>query len=412
MLFTPALPATSEFRYDMPIPLGAEVDLVVGLSEEDIKIATEKYYGIGETAYGQLEAIRYNFIKSAYGDKYYAGAYWKGDPYLLDAEGNRLVGENGKPLKNLDRDLCILVTDMSIIPKDLNHPKLFFEEVKYSEKELLQFRQNMWDKFENKGLVGSMLETKENKIYILLLEGFDVVRLFEVVPEDVCSIEFVEDEDTMETLATPVYNGKLVSILDNFQTIGNGSIGFPVSWGTNNSNKGWITAGHIGGSSGTRARYNGSSTDMGTPGNVKVSGNCDVQTILRTNTNYCSHHQGPFGDTINYQESTDASLPVIDTWVEYYGQASNQNIYTTIIGVDGSYTENSNTKTPLVVVDSTSQKGDSGGPVLRDNENDTYTAVGIITGKITSGKYSGKMAYSRIRHIRNSITNLSVAAFS
>ncbi|MCL2815831.1 MAG: hypothetical protein FWD23_14645, partial [Oscillospiraceae bacterium] len=90
------------------------------------------YNGIGESTYGQLENMRYNFMKSVDEEKYYAGAYWEGDPYLLDGEGNVLLYEDGSPFKNLERDLHILVTDLSIVPKELNHPKLFFDEVKYS----------------------------------------------------------------------------------------------------------------------------------------------------------------------------------------------------------------------------------------------------------------------------------------
>ena len=207
MLFTPAVSVISEFSYDTPIPLGAEIDLVMGMSDEDTKMAIENYHSISETAYGQLEAIRYNFMESIDEEKYYAGAYWKGDPFLLDAEGNILEDESGMPLKNYERDLYILVTDISIVPKEINHPKLFFEEVKYSETELLQFIRSMWNKFENRGLVYSVLETKVNKIYILLVEGFDVEQLFKIVPEDVCRIEFVENEDVFEYWATPVYNG-------------------------------------------------------------------------------------------------------------------------------------------------------------------------------------------------------------
>jgi len=140
MLFTPAVSVISEFSYDTPIPLGAEIDLVMGMSDEDTKMAIENYHNVGETAYGQLEAIRYNFMES-------------------------------------------------------------------SETELLQFIRSMWNKFENRGLVYSVLETKVNKIYILLVEGFDVEQLFKIVPEDVCRIEFVENGDVFEYWATPVYNG-------------------------------------------------------------------------------------------------------------------------------------------------------------------------------------------------------------
>lgn len=367
----PSVAATSQIDYEAPIPLGAEVDLVVGLSEDDIKLATEKYNSIGETTYGKLENMRYNFMKSIDEGKYYAGAYWEGDPYLLDGEGNRLLAENGKPLKNLERDLHILVTDMSIVPKEINHPKLFFEEVKYSEAELLRFEEIIRNRFvyEDKvvhwGLAGMVLDTKGNRIDIFLVEGFDAEQIFELVPKDACCIEFVEDEVMCESLASPVYNGKLVEMYDsggNFR--GGGSIGFPVQWGTTGANKGWITAGHVGATNGLSAKYNGGSAVLGTTGNVKVAGDCDVQTILRTNANYCSHHEGPYGDTINYQESDTASLPVIDTWVEYLGQATGgSGVYTWIIGTDGNYTDkNGYYVYSLVVVDETTgAEGDSGG---------------------------------------------------
>ena len=122
------LSVTSQFKYDYekPILLGAEIDLI-----------DEK--------------------------KYYAGAYWDGEAYLLDEKGERLLDEKGKPFKNPDRNLHILVTDLKVVPKEINNPKLFFDEVKYSETELLNFIDLILENFAYKGLVGVGLKTLENK---------------------------------------------------------------------------------------------------------------------------------------------------------------------------------------------------------------------------------------------------------
>lgn len=104
-------------------------------------------------------------------------------------------------------------------------------------------------------------------------------------------------------------------------------------------------------------------------------------------------------------------MPIEGSWIEYKGYVTG-NIFTTILEdsyngyVDDVYLVS------LVIANNTTVGGDSGGPVLRDNDDGTYTAVGIITGKVLNGVNTGKMIYSRLKHIRTGISGLSVAAFN
>ena len=389
----------SQFNYDTPIPLGAEVDLIAGLSDEEIKIATENYYKSRETEYSKLENIRYNFMQSS--EKYYGGAYWEGEAYFLDEKGNPLLDENGAPHLNYNRILYILVTDLKVVPKT-NAQNLFFREVKYSETELINYIDTLNEKFLSEGLVAVGLRTLENKIEITLLEGFDINKFEGIVPKDAYYVSFVKDAPTIMNFMALPNAGKVT------QPPGDCSVGFPVQFGSSGASKGWLTTGH-GATSGT-VTYDGNT--LGTLGNANASGLYDAATILRTNTAYRSSHQGPFGYTIDLQESTTASLPIVGTSVQHQG-FQNGPWWTSIVSnyeVIGGNT--------LVVMNTTglvhAAEGDSGGPVIRYGGSNDTTAMGLIKGMITgtTHTYAGKVVYSRLRHMRNGITGLSVAAFS
>jgi len=400
--------------YEAPIPLGAEIDLISGLSEEQIKEITENYYKYSETEYGRLENIRYNFMQSIDTNKYYSGAYWDGVPYLLDENGEQLLDESGRALKNFDRDLHILVTDIRIVPKEITNPKVFFHEVKYSEYELLSFISIIEENFISKGLAGVALETKENRLEIMIRENFDLSLLSKLVPDDVYYLTLIEEDIIGETLASPLPNGGEVTLVCNADSSKshNSSIGFPITWGSGGTNKGWLMSGHGACANSLTAKYlnggNPNPISIGTTGNKNIGNSYDAATILRTNTDYKSSPDGPFG-IIDLQESTTASLPIKDTWVDYKGKgcgAISTSIEVTSLGVDVTNSHGTYYVGGLVIVYSTgANDGDSGGPVVRDNVSlnppeYTYTAVGIITVRMTSGSYKNQMGYSRLKNIR------------
>ena len=140
-----------------------------------------------------IDEIYQNFLNSIDQDKYYGGAYWEGEAYLLDEKGEQLLDETGKPYKNYDRNFHILVTDLKIVPKNLNNPKIFFHKVKYSETELVNFIDIIYEKFADEGLASVGLRTLENKIEITLLEGFDINKFDGIIPKDAYYISFVNE---------------------------------------------------------------------------------------------------------------------------------------------------------------------------------------------------------------------------
>ena len=186
----------SQIDYEAPIPLGVDIELGAGLTDEQIKLATENYYKSRVSDnHAILENIEYNFRTSIDEEKYYGGAYWEGDPRVYDEDGNMLLQENGKPVLNRDlMEMHILVTDMRIVPK-IDNPKLFFHEVKYSWSELEKFVDAVVEKFPSgSGLAMIGPEIKKNQILISFVEGTDISPLFGLLPEDAYYYEFVEED--------------------------------------------------------------------------------------------------------------------------------------------------------------------------------------------------------------------------
>jgi len=405
--------ATSQFNYDTPIPLGAEVDLVTGLSEEETSKAMETYYN-NTSKPAQIERIYYNFLTSIDEEKYFAGSYWEGEPYLLDNSGKQILDDKGRPSKNYDRTLYILVTNKEIIPKETLNPNIAFREVKYSYAQLEEFMMKVMDNLADKGVIvaSTGYGLKENKIDIIASDkSVDIEKqISELIPSDsfICEYKNPEEYKIVKTANVAVTNGAKITASGS-PTDYVASIGFPITWGdSSNSSKGWLTAGHF---AYDNASVKWGAYTIGTLGNRNSNGNYDAATITKNVNSMDNLISSPYvdGTVINYQESTSAAvLPIVDCWIEYmgdatgyhYGSVSNNNY--PINGIYGYVVVTSNKAVA---------NGDSGGPVLRDNNDGTgtYTAVGIMTAQI---KGTNNMVFSRLKYIRSAISNLSVGSFS
>lgn len=207
--------------FEKPIPLGAEVDLVEGLSDADKKAAIKAYDNRIANERQKLNNILYNFQQSI-DDKYFGGAYWEGDTRET-------------------QELYILVTDYSIVPKEIKNEKINFKEVKYSQAELFDFIGIIEKHFLKSGLSGIYANEKSNKIVIEFLEGFDVKQISGIIPDDSYEYSFVKEHASSSSTIT-VANGAQLSYIDSLGNYHYGSTGLPVMWG---SNKGWLTAGHF-----------------------------------------------------------------------------------------------------------------------------------------------------------------------
>jgi len=412
------LPVTSQFKYDYeaPIPLGVGIDLVVGLSEDEVAKATDNYYENSATEYGKLHNIEYNFLQSIDKDKYYAGSYWEGDPFIYDENGKKLRDDNGKPIMNYDvMEMHVTVTDIKIVPKEMDNSRIIFHEVKYSETDLKNFMDIIDKNFSREGLVGMGIDVRANKLEIHFLEGIDVNKIKGLIPYDSYYVVFVEGY--AETVAsTSVLNGGLVSVVDSSGTTHEGSIGFPVYWGNiANRSKGWLTAGHVITADNRTAKYSSSGSTIGTTSNFNIGGNYDAGTILRgDNTSYVSSPYGPYGVSIAYQEGSAYDFVGLDKYVNYKG-ANSGNGGGQIKSMTWSQAINGITVYNLVRVEIDGgdyiKKGDSGGPVTWTYSDGFDMAVGIITAKYTIGS-TEYMIYSRLKYIREGINGLDVGAFS
>jgi len=235
---------SSEIDYEKPIPLGAGLELIEGLNEQEIKKAEDNYNKFTSSEYGKLHNINYNFMESIDKEKYYGGSYFEGDPRIYDENGEILVNEKGKPLTNYDNmKLHILVTDLKIVPKEITNPKVFFHEAKYSESELEYFIKIVGDTFPDEMIAG-WIETKTNKIEICFIDGFDVEKLTELIPEEAYNYTIVDSDDVGGSVASGLLNGSELRVVSS----GSGSIGFPVAWdsGTGSTRVvGWLIAGHV-----------------------------------------------------------------------------------------------------------------------------------------------------------------------
>lgn len=407
--------ASAKIDYTAPIPLGAEVDLVEGLLAEKATKAIEAYSD-NSSEVAQIERIYYNFVKSIDEQQYFAGAYWEGEPFLLDENGNQILDERGRPLKNYNRTFCILITDEKFVPKERLHSKLFFREVKYSYAQLEEFMNIVSEKLTDKGII--MVSTgdglKENKINIVISSEYAGIEeeIIKLIPKDsfICQYEDPKEYQIVDIADVAVTNGSNISASGTPLDY-EASIGFPVIWGSSsNRSKGWLTTGHF--------AYDGASVKwgaytLGTLGNKNNSGNYDAATITKNVNSSVNLVSSPYIDNdvndgvINYQESTSAGAIAIGTWITYYGAKTGWHT--------GTVSDNSviaNGVSGCIKVTGASSavaEGDSGGPVWIENDDGTNTAVGIMKAKVTG---TTGMIYTRLKYIRSGITDLSIAAFN
>lgn len=91
--------------------------------------------------------------------------------------------------------------------------------------------------------------------------------------------------------ADTVYNGEEIFVSHSAGG-GWGSIGFPVIWGVNGVNKGWLTAGHVAHGNGNPVTYSRVGLQIGVTSNCNIEGIYDAATILRNSSSFCLHHTG------------------------------------------------------------------------------------------------------------------------
>ena len=162
----------------------------------------------------KIRRIYDNFLASIDEDKYFAGSYWDGIPFVYDENGERVTDEKGKPLKRYDRDLYILVTDLKIVPSYLRtaSPKLHFLEVRYSCSQLLGFINSIEDKFIPEGDINIdelqiyviNMDTINNRIEITASSDFDISEMPDEIPVDAYIIEYSDVPVFGETVE--IYN--------------------------------------------------------------------------------------------------------------------------------------------------------------------------------------------------------------
>lgn len=161
-------------------PVGKEVDLVVGMQDEDEKAAIEAYSRPAcSSAYEELLVIAAN-CQANISEAYFGGCY------LEDSEGEPW--------------LRVLMTDLSQAPK-INHDRIEFRQVKYSEAELREYQRTLvLQCFEKKIVCDCELDIRENRISVRFAPGTDLRDLLQLVPEDAIEYRYLREGEGVSPL--------------------------------------------------------------------------------------------------------------------------------------------------------------------------------------------------------------------
>lgn len=160
--------------FTAPIPLGQEVDLVVGLNGTERANAVEKHNDKNPSVMVELRTISTN-LENYFSEDVYGGCYFTG-------------------VIEKDPQLYFLLTDLSAAHK-LENERVHFIEVKYTYKELSRYRDIVRTHYFDKGLREIGTDTKNNKITISVLDGTDISELSQLIPVDAYEITFISEEE-------------------------------------------------------------------------------------------------------------------------------------------------------------------------------------------------------------------------
>lgn len=124
----------------------------------------------------------------------------------LDAEVRAAIGEEvyaGTVIDHYSGDPqhYLYLTDLDAAPK-IKNKRFHLVEVKYAEKQLLEFQKQLSAHYAEKGLAffSTGLATKDNAVRLTLPTGTDTADLDGIVPLDAVKITFA-DEMTVEDIA-------------------------------------------------------------------------------------------------------------------------------------------------------------------------------------------------------------------
>ena len=203
-------------RLDDPIPLGVAFDLVEGLSEEEIKIAEDnRMRDVSELEDHEIFfRIRTNFMSTVDEDKF-AGTYY-----------DRETGQ-----------YYIYITDKEAEVK-VDNPKVHFELVKYSLKQLQEYKNIIFENYKEDGLTRIGIAEEKNILEISISEDSKYENLPNLIPSDSYVYDFLDRTAiTCTKTNVAVQNAGLITVDGLFNPILNktphieGSIGCPVYWG-------------------------------------------------------------------------------------------------------------------------------------------------------------------------------------
>lgn len=302
----------------------------------------------------------------------YAGAYFKNDV------------------------LHISTTDIDASEEFLNRiaissietiPEVRFNEVTYTDAELLQARDYYVDNGENWGVIDAYTLPEENIVVVDVNDWSSSVAIARSCAPISDNVVF-NSVGNSEIVADTTYIRGGYKIFDATQ---GGALSFGCMFKWNSTGEyGFLTAAHNNVKVNDVFKYNG--VEIGTAASVQNSGTIDAALIKRTNTSYSGSNKNGEAGVI----CTKSGSPIVGDTITMFGNTTGSSTGE-IISVT---TKTSSGLTNLIKSTCTSQPGDSGGALIasRDSGN---VFVGINHGHTSSDNYEIGTSWTNIKNTYN-----------
>ncbi len=245
-------------------------------------------------------------------------------------------------------------------------PEVKFNEVKYTEAELLQARDYYVDNGESWGVVEAYTLPKENVVVVDVTEFSEqmpIARNYAPIRDNVI-FNRVDEGGVVED-ATYIRGGYMLADATQGKTF---SFGCMFKWNSTGE-YGFLTAAHDIVRVGDVFKYGG--TEIGTAASIQNSGTIDAALIKRTNTTYYGSNKNGTSGVI----CTKSGSPIVGDRLTMFG-------YTTVSSSGEIISITAKTTSGLTnLIKSTciSQPGDSGGALIASRETGNIF-VGINLG--------------------------------
>lgn len=302
----------------------------------------------------------------------YAGAYFKNNVLHISTT-------NVAASENFLNQIAISSTEAI--------PEVKFNEVKYTDAELLQARDFYVDNGESWGVIDAYTLPEENTVVVdvtdlsspaMMARAYAPI-LDNVVFNAVGESEIVED-------ATYIRGGYEIDDITQRKAF---SFGCMFKWNSTGE-YGFLTAAHNSVQVGDVFTYNG--TQIGTAASVQNSGSIDATLIKRTNTSYTGSNKNGTAGVV----CTQSGSPIVGDTLTLFGKTTGSSTGT----ITSITLKSSSGLTNLIKSTCISQSGDSGGALIASRSSGNVF-VGINLGHDTSDNSEVGVNWTNIKNTYN-----------